>query len=158
MFYSCKYWKWWNWDDVWDNICKIGKNTYKIKSNIDKTGDEGKETLLPTIYLLVISVIKLVTLGKHAEILSHDDASDLKPRQLGTINTTNISIDQLQTEDIVIYKSQGKYNRYLQFITIENQPNPSEPENNITIQNIILMGPYNKIKNMTYDNFKILYR
>ncbi|MDD3986072.1 MAG: hypothetical protein PHY59_09445 [Methanobacterium sp.] len=156
MFYSCKYWKWWNWDDVWDNICKIGKNAHNIKKNIDKTGDEGQKTILTTLNLLITSIITLITLLGYSEILSQNDKSDLKPHTLETTNTINISIDQLQTGDIIIYKSQGEYDRYLQFITTQSQTNPSEPKNNITTQ-ITIMGPYNKIKNLTYDNFKKHY-
>jgi hypothetical protein len=80
-------------------------------------------------------------------------------------NSSNItSIEELQTGDVVNYMSQGIYLRFLQFITIENQTNTSSLENNSSglennkpTQNIILKGPYNKIINISYDDFKAGY-
>ena len=80
---------------------------------------------------------------------------------MGNSDNQNTSINDLQTGDVIIYKSQGKYYRYLQFITLENTTTSilGPLNENITkaTQNVILQGPYNKIINLTSDDFKNNY-
>ena len=56
----------------------------------------------------------------------------------------SIPIGELEEGDIVDYKSQGKYDRYLEFITADNQT-------------VYLQGPYGKAITMNYNDFTLNY-
>ena len=56
----------------------------------------------------------------------------------------NTPVEELHQGDVVIYKSQGKYLRYLQFITTDNQT-------------VYLTGPYDKSITLPFEDFKKYY-
>ena len=147
-FIAVNSWKWWKWGEVWDSICQIGIDIYYINEKIGSTADEGFGTAISSLKLLFTSVTTLDTTTKYSHALSEDLNSDLKNQNIETPkantqdndtqnsnntqnnntekssaipNRADTPIDQLHQGDIVIYNSQGKYTRYLQYMSIDNQ-------------------------------------
>ncbi|MDD3986010.1 MAG: hypothetical protein PHY59_09120, partial [Methanobacterium sp.] len=183
-FIAANIWKWWNWDEVWDNICKAAKNVYKINNYIDSTANEGSGTLMSILYLVIDAITSVGTVKSANNKLSNKDELKLSSEKLvplnnlyvnnetnldnqtnnitkpnnikashgSNLNIQNISVDNLQTGDVVIYNSKGLYYRYLQFISIKDQTTEALNQN-ISTQIVVLNGPYNKIKEIPYNDF-----
>jgi hypothetical protein len=169
-FIVCNSWKWWKWGEVWNNICQIGIDAYYINEKIDDAADESGGTAISTFKLLFSTITVEDTLLKLDNSVPTGLNSDLTHQNLETNqeftqnNNTNIvekgnktntqysnalkhqntPIERLQLGDVVEYKSQGKYSRYLQFITNDNQT-------------VYLKGPYDKSVTLTCDEFKKYY-
>ncbi|MDD3985598.1 MAG: hypothetical protein PHY59_06915, partial [Methanobacterium sp.] len=97
-FIAVNIWKWWNWDEVWGNICKIGKNAYKINNYIDRTSDESFGTLLSVLNLFITSITTLDNEIKVNKTLSKPDESMINIKKLEIINNTTLTMPLHKTK------------------------------------------------------------
>ncbi|MDD3985568.1 MAG: hypothetical protein PHY59_06755, partial [Methanobacterium sp.] len=193
-FIVANIWNWWNWGDVWNNICKVAKNVYKINNYIDSTSNEASGTLMSLVNSVIAAVISGFTLIEYTDKLPEADEpkvssqiniinnltlnndtnttinetsqnlnetnpitnitpqNNFKGGHVSNSNVQNISFYKLQTGDVVIYKSKDLYYRYLQFVSIKNSSFVMSNQT-VNIQTVVLNGPYNKIKEISYEDF-----
>jgi hypothetical protein len=158
-------WKWWKWGSIWDNICQIGMDFYYTNCKIDDTSDEGFGTASSSLNLLFTSVASLFVIKEYGKVLDQRIDSDLNMDNSNKISvalqnstfknndtnsnvtqnitvpaTIDIPVNKLQKGDVVVYKSQDKYNRFLEYINCDNQT-------------VFLRGPYSKTITIDYNDF-----
>jgi hypothetical protein len=128
-YIKSNWWKFWKWGTVFDTIDKINSETQKISDTASKLNEIA------------------IKLQKNSEVLEENikrDNNSQSPKDLKdadhmvnnisqrlNLNMRACNATNLTEGDIVQYKSQGKYYRYLKYVKTENN-------------NVILEGSKNK--------------